>query len=295
MNTILVRKKWTPYLWLLPSIILMTVFVVFPILIVFRLSFSEISRAGVVGGLIGFDNFIAAFNDKAFGVVMQNTAVWVVSVVGLSTLIGFIVAMALNTEFFGRKIARSIVIFPWATSLVIQASVWNYIIKYEYGNLNNVLLNMGIIKSAVNWRLTYQIEFAWECGVGIFVTIPFVTFCVLSGLQSIDAAYYEAATVDGAGFWKKLRHVTLPLVRPSLTVSTVLNIIYVFNSFPIVYTITKGAPANKTDTMVTLLYMRAFYDQQKGTATALSVIGFVILCIVAGAYMMISMRKEEDL
>ena len=295
MNTILVRKKWVPYLWLLPSIILMTVFVVFPILIVFRLSFSEISRAGVVGGFAGFSNFVAAFNDKAFGIVMQNTAVWVVSVVGISTVLGFIIAMALNTEFFGRKIARSIVIFPWATSLVIQASVWNYIIKYEYGNLNNVLLNLGLIKNAVNWRLTYQIEFAWECGIGIFVTIPFVTFCVLSGLQSIDAAYYEAATVDGAGFWKKLRHVTLPLVRPSLTVSTVLNIIYVFNSFPIVYTITKGAPANKTDTMVTLLYMRAFYDQQKGAATALSVIGFVILCIVAGAYMMVSMRKEEDL
>ncbi|MBQ9197480.1 MAG: sugar ABC transporter permease [Clostridia bacterium] len=295
MNTILVRKKWIPYLWLLPSIILMTVFVVFPILIVFRLSFSEISRAGVVGRFIWFDNFVAAVNDKAFGVVMQNTAVWVISVVGISTLLGFIIAMVLNTEFFGRKIARSIVIFPWATSLVIQASVWNYIIKFEYGNLNNVLLNLGIIKNAVNWRLTYQIEFAWECGVGIFVTIPFVTFCVLSGLQSIDAAYYEAATVDGAGFWKKLRHVTLPLVRPSLTVSTVLNIIYVFNSFPIVYTITKGAPANKTDTMVTLLYMRAFYDQQKGAATALSVIGFVILCAVAGAYMVISMRKEEDL
>ncbi len=295
MNTILVRRKWVPYLWLLPSILLMTIFVVFPILIVFRLSFSEISRAGVLGGFAGFSNFMAAFNDKAFGVVMQNTAVWVVSVVGISTLLGFIIAMALNTEFFGRKIARSIVIFPWATSLVIQASVWNYIIKYEYGNLNNILLNLGILKTAVNWRLTYQIEFAWECGIGIFVTIPFVTFCVLSGLQSIDAAYYEAATVDGAGFWKKLRHVTLPLVRPSLTVSTVLNIIYVFNSFPIVYTITKGAPANKTDTMVTLLYMRAFYDQQKGAATALSVIGFVILCIVAGAYMMISMRKEEDL
>ena len=110
MNTILVRKKWIPYLWLLPSIILMTVFVVFPILIVFRLSFSEISRAGVVGRFIWFDNFVAAVNDKAFGVVMQNTAVWVISVVGISTLLGFIIAMVLNTEFFGRKIARSIVI-----------------------------------------------------------------------------------------------------------------------------------------------------------------------------------------
>ena len=295
MDTILVRRKWEPYVWLLPSILLMTIFVIFPIAIVFKLAFSEISKAGVVGGFVGLQNFIDAVKAPAFGPVMVNTFVWVISVVGLSTLIGFVMAMVLNQEFIGRKVARSIVVFPWATSLVIQASIWNYIIKYEYGNLNNVLLNLGIIKEAVNWRATYQIEFMWECGVGIFVTIPFVTFCVLSGLQSIDAAYYEAATVDGANFWQKLRNVTIPLVMPSLTVSTVLNIIYVFNSFPIIYTITKGAPANKTDTMVTFLYMRAFYDQQKGPATALSVIGFVILCAVAGVYMMLTMRGEEDL
>ena len=294
MNHIPIRHKWEPYVWLLPSLLLMSIFVVFPIVIVFKLSLSDISKSGIVGGLNHFANFRAAFRDPAFPVVMKNTLVWVVSVVGLSTLLGFITAMVLNAPFKGRKIARSIVVFPWATSLVIQASIWNYIIKFEYGNLNNVLMNLGLLRSAVNWRATYQIEFAWECGIGIFVTIPFVAFTVLAGLQSIDDAYYEAATVDGAGFWRKLWNVTIPLVKPSLTVCTVLNIIYVFNSFPIIYTITKGAPANKTDTMVTLLYMRAFYDNQKGPATAMSVIGFAILCVCAGAYMMITMRKEDN-
>ena len=293
MNSIPVRHKWEPYLWLLPSILLMLIFVVFPVAIVFKLSFSEISRAGVVGGFIGLNNFREAISSDAFGTVMANTGIWVVAVVGLSTLLGFVVALVLNEEFVGRKVARSIVVLPWATTLVIQASVWNYIIKYEFGNLNNVLLNLGIIKDAINWRASYQIEFAWECGVGIFVTIPFVTFCVLAGLQSIDATYYEAATVDGAGFCKKLWHVTVPLVKPSLTVSTMLNIIYVFNSFPIIYTITRGAPANKTDTMITYLYMLAFVEQKKGPATALSVIGFVILCIIAALYMGITMRKED--
>ena len=293
MNSIPVRHKWEPYLWLLPSILLMLIFVVFPVAIVFKLSFSEISRAGVVGGFIGLSNFREAVSSDAFSTVMANTGIWVVAVVGLSTLIGFVVALVLNEEFVGRKVARSIVVLPWATTLVIQASVWNYIIKYEFGNLNNVLLNLGIIKDAINWRASYHIEFAWECGVGIFVTIPFVTFCVLAGLQSIDATYYEAAAVDGAGFWKKLWHVTVPLVKPSLTVSTMLNIIYVFNSFPIIYTITRGAPANKTDTMITYLYMLAFVEQKKGPATALSVIGFVILCAIAAVYMGITMRKED--
>lgn len=288
------RTKWEPYVWLLPSIILIAIFVIFPILIVFKLSFSEISRAGVVGGFIGFQNYVDAVRLPAFKTVMLNTLWWVLSVVGISTLLGFIIAMVLNQKFHGRKIARSILIFPWATSLVIQASIWNYIIKYEYGNLNNILLNLGIIQNAVNWRSSYQIEFIWECGVGIFVTIPFVAFCVLSGLQSIDGSLYEAATMDGAGFWSKLWHITIPMVKPSLTVSTVLNIIYVFNSFPIIYTMTKGAPSNKTDTLITYLYMLNFYDRQKGPATALSVIGFLILCICAGVYMLSVMRKEES-
>jgi len=293
MYTSFNRSKWTPYLWLLPSIALIAIFVIYPIILVFKLSFSEISKSGVVGKFNGFQNYIDAVNLPAFKTVMLNTLIWVIAVVGLSTVIGFIIAMVLNQKFHGRKIARSILVLPWATSLVIQASVWNYIIKYEYGNLNDILLNLGVIKQAVNWRSSFQIEFIWECGVGIFVTIPFVTFCVLAGLQSVDDSLYEAAIMDGAGFWSKLRNVTLPMVRPSLTVSTVLNIIYVFNSFPIIYTMTKGAPANKTDTMITFLYMLSFYDRKKGPATALSVIGFLILCICAGIYMFGVMRKEE--
>ena len=288
------RKKWIPYLCLLPSILLISVFVLYPILLVFRLSFSEISKAGVVGGFVGFQNYAKALSLPDFRSVMLNTLLWVLLVVGLSTVLGFIIAMALNRKFHGRKLARAILVLPWATSLVIQASVWNYILNYEYGSLNSVLLNLGIIQNAVNWRSSYTVEFLFECGVGIFVTVPFVAFCVLSGLQSIEKSVYEAATVDGAGFWHKLWHITIPMVRPSLTVSTVLNIIYVFNSFPIVYTMTKGAPAHKTDTLITYLYMLNFNERQKGPATALSVIGFAVLCICAGIYMVTVMRKEEQ-
>ena len=101
------KRRWEPYVWLLPSILLIGVFVVFPILIVFRLSFSDISKAGVVGGFVGFRNYIDAVNLPAFKTVMKNTFWWVLSVVGLSTLLGFIIALVLNQKFAGRKIARS--------------------------------------------------------------------------------------------------------------------------------------------------------------------------------------------
>lgn len=289
-----IYQKIEPYLWILPSIILMSIFIIVPIFYVFRMSLSEISKAGIMKGFIGLENFQKVMKGNTFGIVLKNTLIWTVAVVGLSTLLGFILALIMNNEFKGRKIARAIIVFPWATTLVIQASVWKFIIDTDYGTLNTLLMKLGIIKSAINWTPTPGAWFAWEIACGIFVTIPFVCFTVLSGLQSIDGSYYEAATVDGANYWQKLFQITLPLVKSSLTVSTVLNIIYVFNSFPIIWTMTKGDPASRTDTLVTYLYKLAFYNGKQGQAAAVSVIGFLILLVCASVYMVSTLKKGDE-
>ena len=287
-------RKTEPYIWLLPSIVLMVVMILVPIFTVFRISFTEVGRSGKLGDFNGIANYQAIFNDPIFWRTLLNTVIWTIAVVGLSTVIGFILAMVLNTSFKGRKFVRAVVIFPWATALIIQSVIWKYIINAEHGALNVLLKKIGLIEHFINFTPTAATMFAWECVVGIFVTFPFVTFCVLSGLQSIDSSYYEAAEVDGASFWNKLFKITLPLVMPSLTVSTVLNIIYVFNSFPIVWTISKGAPANQTHTLVTYLYYLSFSEGKAGHAAAVSVIGFIILAICAGAYMIMSLRAEGE-
>ena len=283
-----------PYLWIAPSIILMSIFIIIPIFTVFRMAFSEVSKTGKIRGFAGFGNFIDVMNNPEFGKVLSNTVVWTILVVVLSTLLGFILALLLNNKFKGRKIARAIVVFPWATTLVIQASVWKFIINTDYGALNTLLKTFGIIESNINWTPTPSAYFAWEIACGIFVTIPFVCFTVLSGLQSIDDSYYEAATVDGATYFQKLFNITLPLVKNSLTVATVLNIIYVFNSFPIVWTMTKGDPAYQTDTLVTYLYKLAFYNGKQGEAAAVSVIGFLILLVCASVYMVSTLKKGDE-
>ena len=272
----------------------MAIFILVPIGMVFRMAFSDVSKTGKIRGFAGFENFIEVVSNREFSTVLTNTLVWTFVVVVLSTILGFILALLLNNQFKGRKIARAIVVFPWATTLVIQASAWKFIIDTDYGSLNTLLKSLGIISANVNWTPTPGAYFAWEIACGIFVTIPFVCFTVLSGLQSIDASYYEAATVDGAGYWQKLFKITLPLVKNSLTISTVLNIIYVFNSFPIVWTITKGDPAYQTDTLVTYLYKLAFYNAKQGEAAAVSVIGFSILLVCASVYMIYTMRKGDD-
>lgn len=283
-----------PYIWILPSVILMAIFIIVPIGFVFRMAFSQLTKAGLIKGFAGFDNFSKVLGSSKFTMVLKNTVVWTVLVVVLSTVLGFILALILNNQFKGRKVARAIVVFPWATTLVIQASAWKFIINTDYGALNTLLKTLGIIQTNVNWTPTPDAFFAWEIACGIFVTIPFVCFTALSGLQSIDSSLYEAAIVDGASYWQKLFHITLPLVKPSLTVATVLNIIYVFNSFPIVWTITKGDPASRTDTLVTYLYKLAFYNGKQGEAAAVSVIGFLILLVCASCYMVSTLKKGED-
>ena len=287
-------RKIEPYLWSLPSILRMLIFILVPIVFVFRMALSKVSRAGLIKGFSGLDNFTKILSTPTFSMVLKNTLVWTVAVVGLSTFLGFILALLLNNAFKGRKVARAIVVFPWATTLVVQASIWKFIIDTDYGTLNTLLMKLGIIDHAVNWTPSAGAWFAWEIACGIFVTIPFVTFTVLSGLQSIDGSYYEAATVDGANYWQKLFKITIPLVSSSLTVSTVLNIIYVFNSFPIIWNMTKGDPGNRTDTLVTYLYKLAFYNGKQGEAAAVSVIGFLILLVCATAYMVATLRKGDD-
>lgn len=283
-----------PYIWILPSVILMAIFIIVPIGFVFRMAFSHVTKAGLIKGFAGFDNFSKVLGSAKFSMVLKNTIIWTVLVVVLSTVLGFILALLLNNKFKGRKIARAIVVFPWATTLVIQASAWKFIINTDYGALNTLLKSLGIIQSNINWTPTPEAFFGWEIACGIFVTIPFVCFTALSGLQSIDNTLYEAAIVDGSNYWQKLFHITLPLVKPSLTVATVLNIIYVFNSFPIVWTITKGDPASRTDTLVTYLYKLAFYNGKQGEAAAVSVIGFLILLVCASCYMVSTLKKGED-
>ncbi len=120
----------------LPNILLMTVFILFPIFEVFRTSMSEVSKAGLVKGFCGFDNFTKVLRGSTFKLVLKNTLVWTIAVVVISTVFGFILALVLNNKFRCRKAVRAIVVFPWATSLIIQASVWKFIIDKDYGALN---------------------------------------------------------------------------------------------------------------------------------------------------------------
>ena len=143
-----------PYVWLLPSVILMVSMILIPIISVFKISFSDVGRSGVIKELNGVQNYLEVFAEPTFWHTLQNTIIWTVVVVGVSTVFGFILAMVLNQDFRGRKFVRAVVIFPWATALIIQSVIWKYIINADYGSLNVLLKKLGLIDSFVNWTKT---------------------------------------------------------------------------------------------------------------------------------------------
>jgi multiple sugar transport system permease protein len=187
---------------------------------------------------------------------------------------------------------RGVLVVPWAVSLLITSIIWRYILDYRYGTLNLVLKKLGIIEQNVNWIGNPTLAFAVMIWVGVLVTIPFISFVILAGLQSIPGELYEAASIDGAGRWASFFRITLPQLRSSLTVSVVLCTIYVFNSFPIVWTITKGDPLNRTDVVFTYLYKLGFEQRLIGEAAAISVVSFLILLMFSIAYVSLLTREE---
>jgi multiple sugar transport system permease protein len=289
----LVGRTAYPHLWILPSVALMVAIIVVPIIDLFITSFSEVSFSGLREGFNGVDNYVSLFHDPVFPRVLMNTVIWTVAIVGITIVLSLGIASLLNEEFVGRRLVRAALIVPWAVSLLITAVIWKWVFDFRYGTLNLILQDLGIIEKNVNWLAQPATSFPAMIAVGIFVSLPFTSFVLLAGLQAISAELYEAARVDGANGWKRFVHITLPQLRPTLTVAVVLNTIYVFNSFPIVWTMTRGEPLNKTDIIFTYLYKLGFEERQLGEAAAVSVISFLILITFSASYVWFVTRRES--
>jgi multiple sugar transport system permease protein len=279
-------RRLGPLAWLGPSLILIALIIVYPAIEMVRTSFIKFNSIGLSQGSAGVGNYRTLFDEPALGHVLVNTVLWVVLVVVATIGISLGLAQFLNKRFPGRRIVRWALIVPWAASLVMTATVWRYIYEGAYGMLNRVLLDLGLIHTPVEWYQDNSTSFWCLIVVGIVVSIPFSTFVMLAGLQAIPAEVYEAARVDGAGAWQTYRKVTFPLLRPALLTSSVLNVIYVFNSFPIIWVITGKLPGDQTDTTITFMYKIAFtYRLDVGEAAALSVLNVVFLLMVVSIFL----------
>ena len=281
-----------PYLLILPGVVLAFWIIGYPVYDVARTSVHVVNRFGQVRDFAGLANFGKLLADPLVLACLWRTLVWTVCVVGGTVLLSVPIALILNDDFIGRGLARVIVMLPWAVSLTMSAIVWRWALNGQFGMLNATLSGLGLLDRPVEWLASAGTAFPAEAMVGIVVSIPFTVTVLLGGLSSLPEDIYEAARIDGATGPQRFRHLTLPLLRPFINIAIVLNIIYVFNSFPIIWVMTQGDPANETDILVTWLYKLAFRYGRLDLAGALSIVMFAILLAFTIAYAWLAMRRE---
>lgn len=286
-----------PLPWITPMLVLIFGVVIWPVYEMVRTSTLEISGSGKEKGFVGLANYEELFANPNLMGAFSRTISWVLIVVFFTILISLFLAQLLNQNFPGRKIVRWAIIVPWAASVIMTATSFRWMLDGYYGIFNRILLDLGLITEIQDWLGNPETSFPLLIVVAIFVSLPFTTFVLLAGLQTIPTELYEAAKVDGSSPWKSYRSITFPLLFPALSVAAVINLINVFNQFPIIWIMTGGGPGYETDTTTTLMYKLAFRSQEVGQSAALSVLNFFVIMIFVLIYLRATGfigKKKED-
>jgi len=288
-------RRLSPLLWLGPAIALIGLVVLWPVVVMVQSSFQNISGIGFVAGYNGTANFRTLFDDPNFVSVLVRTVIWVVVVVAVTMLISLGLAQLFNQRFPGRQIARWALIIPWAASVMMTALIFKWALDPNVGVINVILHHIGVVKklgsNQADWLGNPTSALLWMMGVAVFVSLPFTTYAILSGLQGIPRDVYEASAIDGATSWKAYLRVTLPLLRPAIVVATLINVINVFNSFPIIWEMTGGGPGYQTATST--IFMVDLKQGNVGESASMSTINFLLVIVIVVVYLATTSWKEQ--
>ncbi|MBC7590181.1 MAG: sugar ABC transporter permease [Salinibacterium sp.] len=281
--------------WIAPALALIIGVVLFPTMIMFYNSTREISRSGIDRGPAGIDNFVEVFTFPAFAPILLRTVVWVVVVVVFTVVISLGLAQFLNKAFPGRKLVRMAVIVPWAASVVMTTLVVYYGLEPYFGIINKFLVDTGLVSNpeGFGWTRNPGTAFAWSIAIAVFVSLPFTTYTILAGLQSVPGEVLEAAKVDGAGPIRTYFGVVLPQLRAALSVAVLINIINVFNSLPILKVMTGSLSGYDADTIMTMIFKYIQVQNKIDVASALSVVNFIIVLLIVALYLRVVRPTKE--
>ncbi len=289
------RPAWVPPIALiLPSFLLAFLIIAYPLIQLSELATHQVNRFGTMREFTAWENFAHVLGDPLFAGSAWRTLIWTAGVVGGTLALSGPAALILHRDFIGRGLARVLIMLPWAVSLTMTAIVWRWALNGQSGLVNVTLQELHVISEPVVWLGSANLAFATEIVIGMLVSIPFCTSIFLGGLASIPGDIYEAAALEGAGAWVQFSTLTMPMMRPFITIALILNIIYVFNSFPIVWVMTQGGPANGTDILVTYLYKLAFVFGRLGDAAAVSLLMFGTLLVFTLIYLRLIAKRQHD-
>ncbi|MDR7811973.1 carbohydrate ABC transporter permease [Lacrimispora sp.] len=287
-----IQKKSVINLFYIPAVILFLVFVIYPFIQGIRLSFTNWNGYSQTMKFVGIKNYTRLFQDANVKTALVNTLIYGVMSTMIQNILGLGYALFLNTKFKGRSIVRTIIYMPVMIAPLIMGYIMYFFFQYDGGAVNDILIALHmepvdlLVHSGTAIRIIVLVNSLQFVGVAMVI--------YLAGLQNVPTMYYEAAMIDGATFWERFKHITIPLLMPAISSSTILNLIGGLKLFDLVMALTSGGPGFSTHSLSTLVTNQYFSAQSAGYASAIGIFTFLLIMIISNVVMGYFDKKEVD-
>ncbi len=293
------RVRRQPYVLLAPAMLVMALLFLFPAVYNVVLAFQRLSPYDAPGDAVwvGLQNFRDVFTDPQTGRSAFNTVFWLTAVtVAIRLVAGMALALLLQSPVLERwklrGVCRTLVLVPWMIPPVVAVASWKWLLDANSGVINQVLVQAGVIDNGIPFLA--QTSTVWWSVVTILVwrELPFVVIVLMAGLQGIPKEQYEAASLDAVNRWQSFRFITIPNLRPVLTVIVLMTVIQTFNNFVYVWLSTGGGPGTYTQVLATQLYSAAFVSNSLGEGAAIGLLMSAVMAVFALVYLRVTSRQE---
>ncbi|HEX6842753.1 MAG TPA: sugar ABC transporter permease [Stellaceae bacterium] len=291
VTRLLEDERWLAALLLLPTVILLGLFIAYPFVKGVALAVTD-TRVGVPGKFVGLQNFVALWHDSIFHVAVWNTFVYTAVATVFKLALGLWLALLLNRHFVGKAFTRAFILLPFIIPTVLSTFAWKWMFDPTFSVINWTLFHLGLIHSRINWLGDPDLALISVIIVNVWRGVPFYAISLLAGLQTVNPELQEAAAIDGARAWQRFWHITWPLLLPVTMVVTLFSIIQTFADFQLVYVLTGGGPANATQLFATYAYQVGVGTGLLSEGAAISLAMFPVLLIVVIVQLLYIRRVE---
>ncbi len=271
------RKQWSAYLFLSPVLLLFAVFTFFSVGYAFYLSFHQWNILEPQKPFVGLDNYARLLEDERFRQAILNTVYYTAASVPLTIGFGLLVALLLNNQIRARGLFRALFYLPVVTPLVIASIIWKWVYNGDFGLLNYYLIKLNIIQEPLLWLADKNLAMPAVILTSVWKSVGFAMVVYLAGLQGIPEDYYDAAKIDGANGFRRLRDITIPLLSSTTLFLVVISVLGSFQVFTQIFVMTNGGPLGRTRTIVWYIYQTAFKNFDMGYAAAMAYALFALM------------------
>jgi len=288
-----IKETTRGILLILPAIIVISIFTVYPLIEGIRISFTNKHFLKEEDQYIGFNNYTDLIDDEVFWLSLYHSIILTTVVVLLQFVFGLILAWAMKQKVPGMSVFKSIIMTSWVIPVAATVIMFKFMAQPDIGFINIFLKLLGFKDLNKYWFGDINTAFPFIVILHLWRNIPFYGIAFLAAMQAVPTSYYDAACIDGANAWQKFRHVTLPGIRNMIVVMVTIHVLWTFNNFDFVYLATGGGPVNTTDVLPVYVYRKCWTSYSLGPGASMGTIMYIILMVYFIIYIKIYERKEK--